>query len=284
MQELKQAVIVDTTLRDGEQAAGIAFTAQEKLAIATALAQAGVTWIEAGTPAMGREEVEALRLIVNARLKAIVFAWNRACRGDIEASLACGFEFLHISVPVSDLHIYQKLKKSREWVYQQLKEAVLFAQSHGCYISVGAEDASRATPKQFLELAEYSARLGAVRIRYADTIGRLDPFSTSSIMKYLARYCPLPIEFHAHNDLGLATANTLAAMQSGVVFASVTAAGIGERAGNAALEEVVAAMKEIYGTSSSIDVAAAKEIGCQVAALCGRKIFPYKPVIGTAFF
>lgn len=283
MQEFKQGVIIDTTLRDGEQAAGIAFTAQEKLAIATALSEAGVTWIEAGTPVMGREEAEALRLIVNARLKAIVFTWNRACLEDVEASLACGFEFLHISVPVSDLHIYRKLKKSREWVYQQLAKAVLFAQSHGCYVSVGAEDASRASLKQFLELAEYSARLGAVRIRYADTVGCLEPFSTSSIIKQLARYCPLPIEFHGHNDFGLATANTLAALQSGAAFASVTAAGIGERAGNAALEEVVAGLTEIYGISSGIDLAAAKKICCQVAAMSGKKIFPYKPVIGTAF-
>lgn len=283
MQALKQGVIIDTTLRDGEQAAGIAFTAMEKLAIATSLADAGVTWIEAGTPAMGREEAEALRLIVDARLKAVVFAWNRACREDIEASVACGFEFLHISVPVSDLHIHQKLRKSREWIYQQLKDAILLAQSHGCYVSIGAEDASRAHPDHFLELAEFSARLGAVRIRYADTIGKLDPFSTKSIIAGLAGRCPLPIEFHAHNDFGLATANTLAALQSGAVFASMTAAGIGERAGNASLEEVVAVLTEVAGLAGGIDLAAVKKISCQVAAMSGRRIFPYKPVIGTAF-
>lgn len=275
MQELKQCVLIDTTLRDGEQAAGIVFTAMEKLAVATALDQAGVTWIEAGTPAMGQEEAEALRLILDARLKAVVFAWNRACREDIEASIACGFEFLHISVPVSDLHIHRKLKKSREWVLNQLTSAILLAQSHGCSVSVGAEDASRADPEQFLELAELSARLGAVRIRFADTVGLLDPFSSWELMADLAARCPLPIEFHAHNDFGLATANTLAALQGGAVFASVTAAGIGERAGNAGLEEVVAALKEIYGCPGTIDLEAVKKIGRQVAALSGRRSLPF---------
>ncbi|WP_371374070.1 homocitrate synthase [Sporomusa aerivorans] len=282
MQELKQGVIIDTTLRDGEQSPGIAFNAMEKLAIATALSQAGVTWIEAGTPAMGQEEMEALRLIVDARLKAVVFAWNRAFPEDIEASVACGFEFLHISVPVSDLHIYRKLKKNREWVLKQLESAILLAQSYGCQVSVGAEDASRADNEHFLELAELSARLGAVRIRYADTVGRLDPFATYDLMQKMAPRCLLPIEFHAHNDFGLATANTLAALQGGAVFASVTAAGIGERAGNAAMEEVVAALAAIAGRPCNIDLEAVKKISCRVAAISGRRIFPYKPVVGTA--
>lgn len=275
MQELKQCVLIDTTLRDGEQAAGIVFTAMEKLAVATALDQAGVTWIEAGTPAMGQEEAEALRLILDARLKAVVFAWNRACREDIEASIACGFEFLHISVPVSDLHLHRKLKKSREWVLNQLTSAILLAQSHGCCVSVGAEDASRADPEQFLQLAELSARLGAVRIRFADTVGLLDPFSSRALMLDLAARCPLPIEFHAHNDFGLATANTLAALQGGAVFASVTAAGIGERAGNAGLEEVVAALTEVYGCPGAINLEAVKKIGRQVATLSGRRNVPF---------
>ena len=272
MQELNQSVLIDTTLRDGEQAAGIVFTAMEKLAIATALDKAGVTWIEAGTPVMGQEETEALRYILEARLKAVVFAWNRAYREDIEASIACGFEFLHISVPVSDLHIHRKLKKSRDWVIAQLKNAILLAHSYGCYVSVGAEDASRASAEQFLELAELSSSLGAIRIRYADTVGLLDPFSIAEIMADLTIRCPLPIEFHGHNDFGLATANTLAALQNGAVFASVTAAGIGERSGNAALEEVATALHEIYKIPGPIDLSAVRNIGCQVAALSRRRV------------
>lgn len=107
--------LVDTTLRDGEQAAGVVFTAEDKRKIALALDQAGVRWIEAGTPAMGEEEQEAMRCVLAASLKATVFAWNRAVKEDIRASLDCGFTFIHISVPVSDFHLEQKLGKSREW-------------------------------------------------------------------------------------------------------------------------------------------------------------------------
>ncbi|SDD55580.1 homocitrate synthase [Sporomusa acidovorans] len=273
MQEFKQDFLIDTTLRDGEQAAGIVFSAMEKLAIALALDKAGVTWIEAGTPVMGQEEAEAMRLILDADLKATAFSWNRACHQDIAASLACGFEFLHISVPVSDLHIYRKLKQSRKWVFDQLTRAVYVARNHGCRISVGAEDASRARPEQFLELAELSERLGAERIRYADTVGLLDPFSTRQLMRELSADCSLPIEFHAHNDFGLATANTLSALGNGAAFASVTAAGIGERAGNAALEEVVGVLEAIGSVPAAVNLAAIRKIGCQVAAINERRGF-----------
>ncbi len=273
MPELKQDFLIDTTLRDGEQAAGLVFSSMEKMAIAIALDKAGIGWIEAGTPVMGPEEAEAMRLILDAGLKATVFSWNRACARDITASLACGFEFLHISVPVSDLHIYHKLKQSRKWVFEQLTRAVFLARSHGCQVSVGAEDASRAEFNQFLELAEISERLGAVRIRYADTVGLLEPFRIREIISRLATYCSLPIEFHAHNDFGLATANTVTALQSGARYASVTAAGIGERAGNAALEEVLAVLATTNSVPTGINLAAAKKIGCQVAAMSKRQSF-----------
>lgn len=271
MPEFKPDFLIDTTLRDGEQAAGLVFSAMEKLAIAVALDEAGVGWIEAGTPVMGPEEAEAMRLILDAGLKATVFSWNRANARDIAASVACGFEFLHISVPVSDLHIYRKLKQSRKWVFDQLSRAVFQARSYGCRISVGAEDASRADPDQFLELAELSVRLGAERIRYADTVGVMEPFGIRNIIRYLSERCPLPIEFHAHNDFGLATANTLSALQSGARYVSVTAAGIGERAGNAALEEVLAVLAMKNAVPSAVSLAAAQKISCQVAAISDRQ-------------
>lgn len=273
MSELKPDFLIDTTLRDGEQAAGLVFSAMEKMAIAIALDKAGVAWIEAGTPVMGPEEAEAMRLILDAGLKATAFSWNRACARDINASIACGFEFLHISVPVSDLHIYQKLKQSRQWVFEQLSQAVFLARSHGCRVSVGAEDASRSELDQFLELAELSMQLGAERIRYADTVGILEPFAIRNIMQYLTERCPLPIEFHAHNDFGLATANTMSALQSGARYVSVTAAGIGERAGNAALEEVLAVLALSNIVPPGVSVDAAKKIGCQVAAISDRQGF-----------
>ncbi|WP_346354115.1 homocitrate synthase [Azotosporobacter soli] len=233
--------IVDTTLRDGEQAAGIVFNATEKLAIAKALDQAGIAWIEAGTPAMGEEEQDAMRLLLAASLRATIIAWNRAVKQDILDSISCGCSFLHISVPISELHIRHKFGKERNWVLEQLQRSIMLARSFGCDVSVGAEDASRAEAQDFLQVAELAAKLGAKRIRYADTIGRLDPLTTYLRLCEIVPNCPLPIEFHAHNDFGLATANTLAAAQAGVAFASTTVSGLGERAGNAALEELVMA-------------------------------------------
>ena len=283
MQSTRTIEIVDTTLRDGEQSPGIVFSAPDKLMIATALDQAGVHWIEAGVPAMGEEEQEAMKLILSAPLKAKVIAWNRASRSDILASVACGFSFLHISVPVSDLHIEQKLNKSREWVLDQLEQSILLAKSFGCTVSVGAEDASRANREYFLQVAEVAAKMGAIRIRYADTVGCLHPVLVHDIFTDIAPRCPLPIEVHMHNDFGLANANTLVALHAGAVLASATIAGIGERAGNAALEEVVSGMQVIYDIHTDIDVGAFSSLGNLVMQICGRELFPYKPVVGSAF-
>lgn len=245
--------IVDTTLRDGEQMAGVVFQAEEKLAIARALSDAGVYAVEAGTPAMGEEECKALRMILAAQLPVQVIAWNRAKREDILASVQCGFTMVHISVPISDLHISYKLKRSREWVLQNLVDSVLFARNLGCRVVVGTEDTSRADPKFFLQVANTVAKLGVERIRYSDTVGCMEPFAVYRIMSRLVSSCVLPVEMHVHNDYGLATANTLAAVQAGVPLVSVTVTGMGERAGNASLEEVVLALHSLYGYETGIE-------------------------------
>ncbi len=275
--------IVDTTLRDGEQSPGTVFSAQDKLNIATALDRAGVTWIEAGVPVMGEEEQEAMKLILSAGLQAKIIAWNRAVENDILSSVSCGFSHLHISVPVSDLHIEQKLKKSREWVLENLKQSILLAQSFGCIVSVGAEDASRGDREYFLEIADIAAELGAVRIRYADTVGCLNPLAVHSIFQELIPRCPLPVEVHMHNDFGLANANTLVALAAGAELASTTVGGIGERAGNAALEEVVTAWQVVYGNRCHINSNDFPHLSRLVMQAVNKDVFDYKPIIGSAF-
>lgn len=265
--------LVDTTLRDGEQAAGVVFTAEDKRNIAMAMDQAGIRWIEAGTPAMGEEEQEALRYILSSPLKATIFAWNRAVKEDIQASLSCGFSFLHISVPASDFHIEQKLGKSREWVLGQLRESVDYARSFGCNISVGAEDASRADPEFFLRVADIAEKLGAQRIRYADTVGQLDPFRTYELIKSLIPRCSLPIEFHGHNDFGLATANTVAAFRAGAVLGSTTVLGLGERAGNANFEQVVRALQKFFNCDVGIEIDKLDHLASVVAQASSRPAF-----------
>ncbi len=260
--------IVDTTLRDGEQTAGLVFSAAEKVSIAKALDKAGVYAIEAGIPAMGSEEQDILRGILSLGLKAQVIAWNRANPEDISMSAKCGFPFIHVSVPVSDLHIEYKLKKSREWVLRQLEDSLAYARSFGCKIIAGAEDASRADGEFFLRVAEAAAKAGAERIRFADTVGCLEPFKTYTVMQNLIRRCALPVEVHLHNDFGLAVANTVAAVKAGISLVSVTVGGIGERAGNASLEQVVRALERDYETG--VDQAALADLISLVADACGQ--------------
>ena len=273
--------LVDTTFRDGEQSAGVVFSTEEKINMAMALDQAGIRWIEAGTPAMGAQEQETLRTLLALPLRATLMAWNRAEISDIRASLACGFSCIHVSLPVSDLHIYQKLKKDREWILKRLKKVLQLLQSYGVDISVGAEDTSRADPEFFLRFADVAAEYGAMRIRFADTVGCLDPFITFNRLQDLVKRCSLPIEFHGHNDFGMATANTLAAFQAGVSFASVTIAGIGERAGNASLEEVVVALAKIYGYHCGVQCSELGSLTELVTKASNRPLFPYRPVVGS---
>lgn len=246
---------MDTTLRDGEQSAGLVFSPEEKILIAKTLDEAGVPWIEAGTPAIGVGEQRTLSRLFELGLQAKLIAWNRANSKDILASIECGFTWIHISLPVSDLHIYNKLNKNRDWILDQLKRTIAFAKDHCCDVMVGAEDSSRADPEFFLRFAHTAAENGAYRIRYADTVGCLEPFSTYRQLKYIVKRCPLPIEFHGHNDFGLALANTLAAFKAGVTYASGTISGIGERAGNVSIEELSRALKTVYDYDCGVDVA-----------------------------
>lgn len=255
MPDAKTFEILDTTLRDGEQQAGLVFSIREKIEVAKALDRAGVRYIEAGIPAMGAFERQTMRELIKLGLNAQLIAWNRANRSDILASVACGFAWVNISLPVSDLQIQDKLAKDREWVLRTLAQTIRFAKAQGCHVTVGAEDASRADLLFFLEFAEVAAQNGAERIRFADTVGCLEPFSTCEKLKQVAEHCPLPIEFHGHNDFGLALANTLAAKEAGIPFASCTISGIGERAGNACLEDVVALVNKKDAGSCPIDIA-----------------------------
>ncbi|MHB8171115.1 MAG: homocitrate synthase [Thermincolia bacterium] len=267
---MQEIGIVDTTLRDGEQTAGIVFTVEEKVKIAQMLDQAGVQVIEAGIPAMGSVEQEAVRAIMSMNLKAQITTWNRVSLSDLKASLECGVKHVHISAPVSDLHIHYKLGKSRDWVLDSLCRAVSFALDNGCQVSVGAEDASRADLGFLVQFAQLAQTQGATRLRLADTVGIMDPFVACEFTALLGQEVGLELEIHTHNDFGMALANTLGAIRGGARWASTTVNGIGERAGNTSLEELVIALHALLQIETGILPVFFKPL-CQYVAQATRR-------------
>jgi len=227
-----RACWVDTTLRDGAQMPGVVFTSREKHLLLREMARSGVTVFEVGSPAAGKSERADLKDLLDAGIPGDMIAWNRAVEQDVVAALECGFKHIHVSLPVSDLHIREKLRRDKEWVLGQLDSCVRLVRSAGAIPYVGAEDAARGDDTFFLQYAQVAAAAGAKRIRFADTVGILMPDTIMSRLGKITKQCPIPIEFHGHNDFGLALANAAAAIQAGTEWVSGSLCGIGERAGN----------------------------------------------------
>ena len=276
--------INDTTLRDGEQAAGVAFTVAEKVFFATLMDAIGVQELEIGVPAMGGSEAKAIAEIVKLGLQTKLTGWNRAIRSDIDASLACGLERVHISVPVSELQIAVKFQGNSQFVFKRLQETISYACDRGLYISVGGEDSSRADENFLLDVALAAQNWGASRFRFCDTVGILDPLTTHKKVQQLVDKLVIPVEMHTHNDFGMATANALAGIRAGATSVNTTVNGLGERAGNAALEEVVMALKRIYGINIGIDTTKFKEISDFVVKASGCDVPPWKAIVGKNAF
>ncbi|MER9767932.1 homocitrate synthase [Mesorhizobium sp. M0189] len=274
----------DTTLRDGEQAPGVAFTTTEKLEIAESLAAAGVTEIEIGTPVMGADEIETIRAAVARRLPVRLMAWCRMTSLDLDAAIESGVHAVNLSLPASDIQLAAKLGPDMAGALQVIEHMVRRAAAAGFFVAVGCEDASRANRDHLARVIETAARAGASRVRLADTVGVFDPFSTFELVAQLVAQSPIDLEFHAHNDLGLAAANTLAAIRAGARHASVTVLGLGERAGNAALEEVAAAMAVLDGADTGIELTALPDLAAQVAWAARRQTAAIKPVVGADVF
>ncbi|KAB8319559.1 homocitrate synthase [Tolypothrix campylonemoides VB511288] len=281
---MNQVLINDTTLRDGEQAAGVAFNLEEKVAIAKFLDAIGVHEIEVGIPAMGEEETRAISVIAEMGLQAKLLGWNRAVISDIQASMACGLERVHIAIPVSGIQITAKFHGQWRITLQQLKDSISFAVDKGLWVAVGGEDSSRADESFLLDVAQYAQEWGASRFRFCDTVGILDPFTTYAKVRRLVAALLIPVEVHTHNDFGLATANALAGIKAGALSVNTTVNGLGERAGNAALEEVVMALKHIYGVNVGLDTPRLLELSRLVAAASGSTVPPWKAIVGENTF
>ncbi len=276
--------IDDTTLRDGEQTAGVVFANDEKIHIAKMLDKVGVHQIESGIPAMGGDEKDAIKKIAGLGLNCSILAWNRPVKSDIEASVECGVDAVALSISTSDIHIEHKLRKSREWVLETMKSGVDFAKSHNLYVSVNAEDASRSDMEFLLQFARTARDAGADRLRYCDTLGILDPFETFMRVKNVIDIIGIDMEMHTHNDFGMAIANAIAGIKAGAIYVNTTINGLGERAGNAAFEEFVMALKYVEGVDMGFNTTLFRNLSEYVARASNRVLPTWKPIVGGNLF
>lgn len=276
--------IVDTTLRDGEQAPGVVFGHKEKFEIAHFLDILGIEEVELGTPAMGKHEQRSIRDIAVAGFCFKTISWCRAIKADIDLATECKTDSVNISFPVSQIQL-NALGKNFDWVRDEMPRLVNYAHNSFSKVIVGLQDASRCERKQLLELVEIAVSSGADRIRIADTVGILTPLDVMSLFADLSYEFPCTdFEFHAHNDLGMATANAFMALKYGAKGVSGTLNGLGERAGNMAIEELIMAnyIKDKNVTkynTSSINKACA-----YVASASNRPLHQGKPICGENAF
>lgn len=277
-------IINDTTLRDGEQTAGVAFTRREKVALAKMLFSAGVTHLEVGIPAMGEEECLTIAAIREALPNATLMAWCRANHHEIKRAAQLRLDWVDISIPSSKQMIKHKLKSSKQALLLSMQTSIAYAISLGLEVCIGCEDASRAELNFLAEIGIVGHAAGAKRLRYADTLGLLDPFTVYEQIKQLTTTQPLAIEIHCHDDLGLATANTLAAIKAGARYANTTVVGLGERAGNAPLEEVATAMYQCYQQQIGINLIALPALCQAVCQAAGRRVDKQKCLVGENAF
>jgi D-citramalate synthase len=281
---LDNIVFLDTTLRDGEQTPGVSLIPENKLQIAKRLDELGVHIIEAGSAVASIGELKAIRLIVNEGLNAEICSFARILREDIDAVVASEAQSVHLVVPTSPTHLKFKLEKTEEQVLEMVEDTVQYAKDHGLIVELSAEDATRSRMDFLKKVFTVGAEVGADRLCACDTVGVLIPEKSYSFYSELSSTFTQPISVHCHNDFGMAVANSLAGLQAGAQEVHVTVNGLGERAGNAALEEVVMSLTSLYGTKLPIKTQLLYSTSRLVSRLTDIPVQPNKAIVGDNAF
>lgn len=275
--------LLDTTLRDGEQTPGVSLSLDEKLTIARELDALGIDVIEAGSAMTSVGERKSMKAVASEGLDAEICSYVRAVADDVDMALECDVDSVHLVIPVSDLHIERKLQSDRETVMRKAVDVTEYAKDHGLIVELSGEDASRADLDYLVSLYSQGIEAGADRLCFCDTVGLLVPEKTSDIFRKLSKL-ELPVSVHCHNDFGLAAANTVIALNNGASQAHVTVNGIGERSGNASLEEVVMALETLYDVDTGINCEELYHLSRTVAKLTGLQVAPNKAIVGENSF
>lgn len=277
-------MVLDTTLRDGEQTPGIALSIEDKMRIAQALDELGVDVIEAGFPAASAGEQEAVRKIASTVSRARVCGLARCSRKDIDVLLGCGLDYVHTFIATSDIHLKHKLKMDREQVKARAIDSIEYAKAHGLTVEFSCEDATR-TDLDFLKEMHIAVQGAKVdKINVPDTVGTISPPAMEYLVKELMTVTKVPISIHCHDDFGLAVANSIAAVRQGAKQVHVTVNGLGERAGNAALEEAVLSLMAFFDIETSVDTRKIGPTSKLVSRITGYPIPPNKAIIGNNAF
>jgi homocitrate synthase NifV len=276
--------LIDSTLRDGQQTPGVVFSRRDKIRIVHALSELGVPELECVIPVMGRDECDDIGALIARQYPIRLTGWCRAKERDLNAAEQCGLRSVHIAFPISPV-LLRAMNRTERWAITTLTRMVSLARERFEFVSVGAQDASRAESVFLMGFVEMAAKAGATRVRIADTVGAWNPFKTHAVIQRLRDAAgEVPLEFHGHNDLGMATANTVAAIMAGARAASLTVNGLGERAGNAALEQVVMALRCTADIECGINTAGLSELCAMVAKSSGRELPASQPITGDGVF
>ena len=280
---LKGVEIFDTTLRDGEQTPGVALTPEDKVRIAKALDLLGVSYIEAGFAGSSEIEKQTFRQINDLGLHAKVISLARSVTKDIDAVIDSGCDSVHTFIATSDLHMKYKLRMTPEEVKLRAVETIEYAREHGLKVHFSCEDATRTDFGFLKEMYLAAQEAGACSVNIADTVGVILPQAMAYLVRELRKDISIPLAVHCHNDMGLAVANTLSALEAGASICHVTVNGIGERAGNASLEEVAVNLSSHYGCDC-IRLSKITETSDLVQRLTGVQMSVNKALVGTNAF